>query len=129
MVISLLARHAQFLTFAAVGIANTTIHGGILVLAVEQLELTATPANAIAFFVANLFSFFANSKITFKASISLARYIRFLLASLLSLALTLLISMTSEYHGLHYLLGFMLIVICVPIFSFAIMKFWTFSVK
>ena len=129
MAFSLLSRHTQFFTFAAVGLANTAVHGCILVLSVEYFGLDATSSNAAAFFLANIFSYFANSKLTFKTHISLARYSRFFLASLLSLAITLTISATAEYLGMHYLIGFALIVACVPIFSFAHMKIWTFSAK
>ena len=121
------AAHTQFLSFSIIGVANTFFHGAILVMAVEYLELDVTVSNAIAFGVANMFSYFANSTITFRIAVSLLRYARFLAASLISLGITLIISLTADLYGLHYLLGFTLIVVCVPIFSFLVMKVLVFS--
>lgn len=59
-----------------------------------------------------------NSRLTFKSRLALVRYVRFFLASLLSLGLTLLLSWITDAYGLHYLLGFVLVVVLVPLFSF-----------
>lgn len=127
MIRALFARYAQLLCFALVGVANTLVHGAILVVAVEWVALGVTVAHLVAFCVANIFSYLMNSWLTFKAALSLSRYARFFLASLLSLGLTLLLAWVSELYGLHYLLGFVLIVVVVPLLSFAVMKFWTFA--
>ena len=127
MIIKFASRHAQFITFAIIGVANTLVHGAILVVAVEYLKIDVTLSNAIAFGVANIFSYFANSFITFKVAVSLPRYARFLAASTLSLGFTLSISFAADHYGLHYLVGFALIVVSVPLFSFLVMKFWAFS--
>lgn len=127
MIRALFARHAQLLCFALIGVANTLVHGAILVVAVEWLALKVTLAHLLAFAVANAFSYVMNSWLTFKAALSLRRYARFFLASLLSLGLTLLLAWFCDHYGLHYLLGFVLIVVVVPLLSFAVMKFWTFA--
>lgn len=93
----------------------------------NALRLEVTLSNMFAFLVANAFSYVANSRLTFKAALSLNRYIRFFLASILLLGFTLLISWTAERYGLHYLSGFALIVILVPLFSYLVMKFWAFD--
>ncbi|WOF77578.1 GtrA family protein [Stutzerimonas kunmingensis] len=127
MIRALFARHAQLMCFALIGVANTLVHGAILVVAVEWVALGVTVAHLLAFCVANIFSYLMNSWLTFKAALSPGRYARFFLASLLSLGLTLLLAWMSELYGLHYLLGFILIVVVVPLLSFAVMKFWTFA--
>lgn len=127
MIRALVARHAQLLCFALIGVANTLVHGAILVVAVEWVALEVTAAHLVAFCVANIFSYLMNSWLTFKAALSLSRYARFFLASLLSLGLTLLLAWGTDIYGLHYLLGFVLIVVVVPLLSFAVMKFWTFA--
>ena len=121
------SRYAQFLPFAIIGSVNTLIHGGILVLSIEQLRLDITVSHMLAFFLANIFSYIANSKITFRSPITLSRYKRFVLASLLSLGLTLLLSWVANFYGLHYLAGFALIVVLVPILSFMVIKTWVFA--
>ena len=127
MLFDFLIRRAQFLTFAAIGLINTIIHGAALVLAVEYAELESTTANLFAFLIANIFSYILNSKYTFKSAPSIFQYLRFLSASLIAMAITLLISIAAEHLRIHYLIGFSLIVLCVPPISFLIMKIWAFS--
>ena len=127
MLRTLLARHAQWLCFAAIGVLNTLVHGAILVLAVQGLALGVTAAHLVAFFTANVFSYCMNSRFTFKLPLAWRRYARFLAASLLALAMTLCLSWLADRQGLHYLAGFALIVVLVPVFSFLFMKFWAFA--
>ncbi|MGD9887933.1 MAG: GtrA family protein [Halothiobacillaceae bacterium] len=122
------SRYTQFLPFAIIGFVNTFIHGSILVLSVERLDLDITASHLLAFFIANMFSYIANSKITFKSPITLLRYKRFFLASLLSLSLTLLLSWVANFYGLHYLAGFALIVVLVPVLNFIVIKTWVFAI-
>lgn len=124
---ALVRHHAQFLCFALIGITNTLIHGGILMLVVEVLQLNVTLSHLLAFCCTNIFSYLMNSWLTFKTQLSLSRYARFFLASMLALGLTLLISWLADRYGLNYLSGFVLIVFLVPCLSFLTMKFWAFS--
>lgn len=127
MVIEFATRHGQFLTFAGIGVVNTLVHGSVLVLAVEHLGAAVVLAHLIAFCVANLFSYVMNSRLTFKTNLSLARYVRFFVASMLALGVTLILSWLIDHWGFHYLLGFLLIIVVVPIFSFMLIKFWAFA--
>lgn len=116
----------QFLSFAVIGVANTLVHGALLAWLIEWWQCPLSLAHALAFFVANLFSYAVNSRWTFKAALSWTGYSRFFLSSLLSLALTLLISWLAQIQGLDYKEGFVLVVLFVPVFSFLVMKFWAF---
>lgn len=127
MIISFATRNIQFLTFAVIGVVNTFMHGGVLVMAVERFNAPVVLANLIAFCVANLFSYFMNSWFTFKSALSVVRYLRFLVASMLSLGFTLLLAWLTDSSGFHYLVGFLLIVVFVPMFSFVVMKLWAFA--
>ena len=127
MKISAWRQHTDFLLFALIGVMNTFVHGAILLWAVETLHLHLLFAHALAFWVANLLSYIVNSRITFKMPLGILRYARFLLASLVALGLTLCIAWVTSHMGLHYQLGFAIIVITVPLFSFAAIKFWAFA--
>lgn len=116
-----------FFRFGIIGVLNTIIHGSILSLLVGFLSFNVISSNLMAFIVANVFSFLLNSFFTFKTKATLLLYYRFLLSSLLSLALTLFISYISFSLGFSYLIGFGFIVILVPVFSFFIMKAWAFK--
>ena len=127
-VVSFFERKRQFLVFAGIGVANTTIHAIVLTSLVEFIDLDVTMANFISFMIANIFSYVSNSRLTFLQPLSFYMYLKFLIASLLSLILTLIISELGRFFGLHYLLSFVFIIFLVPIFSFALMKLWTFKI-
>lgn len=119
----------QFLRFGLIGVANTLVHGFLLTALVELLSLNVVLSNFFAFLMANIFSFFMNSYFTFKIHPTFHLYKRFLLASLVSLGLTLLIAWVMNYWGFYYLEGFLAIVLIVPALSFLVMKFWAFTIK
>ena len=96
-------------------------------MAVEWMRSPVVLAHLFAFCVANLFSYVMNSRLTFKIPMSLVHYVRFFVASLLSLGLTLALAWVMDRYGFHYLAGFLLIVVLVPLFSFALLKFWAFA--
>lgn len=118
--------HHQFLKFAAIGAANTLLHGLALGGLVDGLGWPVVLSHLVAFCMANFFSYLLNSYITFQTHISPLLYARFFLASLLSLGLTLGLSALAQWYGLGHWQGFALMVLLVPGFSFVIMKFWTF---
>ena len=120
-------RHADLMVFGTIGVLNTLVHGVVLTAAVEKLRLHLLLAHMLAFGVANIFSYLANSRYTFKVTLSVTRYLRFLLASLAALCLTLGIAWLTNRIGMHYQMGFAIIVVTVPLFSFALVKFWAFA--
>ncbi|NIF29507.1 GtrA family protein [Pantoea sp. Tr-811] len=123
----LIRKYQQFLCFAVVGVANTTVHAGIVVLLMETLAPPAAIANGAAFVFANLMSYTLNSRFTFRSPMSFFGYRRFLLVSLVSLALTLLITSAVEYAGLHYVVGLLMVIFIVPVLNFLVMKIWAFA--
>ena len=72
-------KYYQFLRFALVGVANTAVHAGVVILLMETLAPPAAVANACAFIVANLMSYCINSRFTFRVPMSWLGYRRFLL--------------------------------------------------
>ena len=117
----------QFLRFGLIGVANTVVHGLILVSLIEYFHFNVVMGNCAAFLTANLFSYFMNSYFTFKMQTTLFLYAKFLFASLLSLMLTLLIAWEMNHLGFHYLEGLLVIVFTVPALSYIVMKFWAFT--
>lgn len=116
----------QFVKFGMVGAVNTLIHGVVLWVSVETLQTGPLLGNLLAFFVADVSSFFMNSFWTFKASPNLHLYGKFLLGSLFALGLTLFIASAFEFFGLHYGLGFACIVLVVPPLNYWVLKRWAF---
>ncbi len=117
----------QFTGFSLIGIVNTLIHLVIVTGLVELFSVYSVLANGIAFISANFFSFWANSRWSFRAVISTQRYLRFLTVSLLGLAVSLLASIVSEALSWHYLIGVLLTFVFLPFITFCAHKNWTWK--
>lgn len=122
----LLARHRALLVFGAIGVANTLLHTATVVALVERAGWAPVAANAAGFGVANTCSYFANSALAFGLPPSWARYGKFFLVSLLSLALTLALSGFAELMHWHYLIGLLLVLLCGPLLTFLLHRAYTF---
>lgn len=117
----------QFVKFGMVGGTNTFIHAVVLYAVVEGEHAGPVLGNFLAFAVANISSFFMNSYWTFKQRPTPSLYAKFLLGSLLALALTLCIAALFEFLAIDYWLGFVCIVVCVPPLNFLMLKHWAYA--
>lgn len=117
----------EFFRFGIIGVLNTFVHGVVLAVAVEFAGLSPILGNLFAFFVSNVNSYVLNSKYNFGSVLSVPKYLKFLMASLLALGVTLMVSMLFDVMGYHYMVGFVAIIFLVPLFSFALMRIWVFS--
>ena len=121
------AKYHEFIRFGLVGVANTVVHAGVVIALMEVFAPPAFLANGVAFVFANLMSYALNSRFTFNAPVSYSGYRRFLLVSLVSLALTLLITSLVEYLRWHYGVGLAVAILLVPILNYLVMKIWAFA--
>jgi len=115
----------EFFTFASIGVVNTAIHLGVVTALVEMAQMSPVPANGLAFVCANLFSFWANGRFTFKAQPTLSRYGRFLTVSLVGLSVSLGTSAMAVFMQWHYSMGVLLAFVLLPVLSFFANRFWT----
>lgn len=115
----------QFVRFCAVGGVNTAIHLAVVVALVEWAGTHPVPANAIAFGGANAFSFWANSRYTFRTAVAVGRWLRFVLVSLAGLALASGCSAVAALQDWHYLAGVALTFVVMPLLSFTANRCWT----
>ena len=117
----------KIVRFSGIGVINTLIHTAIVVLSIEGFGLHPAFANAIAFVVANTFSYWANRHWNFKGEMSLLQYGRFLAVSLAGLAVTVLVSSLAAWAGWHYLVGLGLVFVALPALTFKLHWQWTFK--
>lgn len=115
----------QFVGFAAVGLLNTLLHMGVLLGLVEGVGVQPALANGAAFVCANLFSYWANSRFTFRTTPTLRRYGRFALVSLAGLAVAILSTQAALALHFHYLVGVGVSFVLLPVLSFTANKVWT----
>lgn len=113
--------------FSGIGLGNTLLHTGIVVAFVEILHIHPSIANAIAFIFANIFSYWANSRWSFRRPSSLKQYGRFLFVSLIGLSITIAISSLASWAGWNYLIGLILVFLALPMLTFFLHYRWTFK--
>jgi putative flippase GtrA len=124
--LALVARYRLGLAYIFVGGLATVLHSGSVVVLVESALATPVPSHVFGFFLANTFSYFANSKLTFKQTPSWKRYRKYLAVSLLSLSLTIGLSSLAEAMHWHYMVGIAMVLASGPMLSFLLHKSITF---
>jgi putative flippase GtrA len=117
----------QLTGFSLIGVVNTFIHLTLVTTLVEFLALHPMPANAMAFIGANLFSFWANSRWSFRTAITGQRYWRFLAVSLAGLGVSIVSIAVSEALRWHYLVGVLLSFLVLPLITFLAHRYWTWK--
>ncbi|MGG7056453.1 GtrA family protein [Nitrosomonas sp. ANs5] len=118
----------QFTGFSLIGVVNTLLHLLVITGLVELFSVHPIPANGVAFITANLFSFWANSRWSFRAAATRQRYMRFLTVSLLGLFVSLLAIAISENLQWHYLAGVLLSFVFLPLLTFLAHRHWTWKI-
>lgn len=118
----------QFTGFSLIGVVNTLLHLLVVTGLVELFSVHPIPANGMAFITANLFSFWANSRWSFRAAATRQRYMRFLAVSLLGLFVSFLAIVISEALQWHYLAGVLLSFVLLPLLTFLAHKHWTWKI-
>jgi len=119
-----LARQAQ--RFAISGLLATGIH--VLVAASFMRFAMPVPsiANGVAFGVASIFSYMANTMWSFSSPLHGSNLLRFVAVSSLGCLLAMSVSGTAEYLGLDYRFGIGLVVCVVPPITFVMHRCWTY---
>jgi len=118
----------EIVVFGVVGVIATLTHYFNAVFAVEFFNWNVMIANIFAYCVAVGVSFFGHSMLTFRATISRNRFIKFVTVSLSALAVSqailwLLTSLAFFGHRINFL-----VVVCVvPVYSYLLNKFWVYN--
>lgn len=117
----------HFIRFALIGVINTGIHFLFFIGLVELMGLWPPMANALAFLGANIFSYMANSHFNFKTRLSLRRYLKFFVTSLIGMAVSYGLSLLVEQvHG-HYVFGFVLLILVMPLINYFLVRRLVFA--
>jgi putative flippase GtrA len=120
---------SQFLRFATVGGVATAIHYLILVVLVHATNMDAVWASSIGFIVSAVCNYLLNYRFTFKSNVEHrgAIFKFFLVAGVGLLLNSLVMQVSTEYAGMHYLLAQLLATALVLIWNFTGNRLWTFK--
>jgi putative flippase GtrA len=112
--------------FAVSGVIATLTHVITAIALIEGLGVGQTYANGMAFSLATLISYLGNTVWGFDSKIGRATAWRFLLVSVASGLLTVLIAWLVERSHEHYLVGIASVVLLVPPATFLAHRFFTY---
>lgn len=119
----------QMVKFGFVGLSATAIHTAMLLFLVEKLGVGPVLASVPAFLTALVISFLINHHWTFMAQGAYGRYFsRYAAVSGAGLVLNIAI-MYGTVSLMHqsYVVGLGVVIILVPVISFLLQRYWTFS--
>lgn len=123
-----LATLAQISRFAGVGVLATVVHISVALSAAHAFALTAMAANFAGFCTAFLVSLLGHARYTFRVGRPNATHLRrFLMLSLLSLALSSAITALASQLGASLTQTMVCVAIIVPAVSFIGARFWAFT--
>jgi putative flippase GtrA len=117
---------ASALRFALVGVGATLIHVIVAISLINMGRVHPVLSNGLAFIIANMASYAANTRWSFKACINYDNWRRFVVVSLVAWSLTVAIAWVVEAAGGHYMIGISLVVILVPALTFAAHRTFTY---
>ena len=118
----------RLVRFGIIGVVATSIHVLVVIALMESNFLSSAPlANFIAFVCVTTFSYFCNSRWSFKFKTDLASFRRFITVSSVGACVSIGIAVIVESYSAHYLIGVGIIVTIVPIFSYFFHSKWTFK--
>lgn len=109
-----LALDRSMLRFAAVGALATLIHVAVAAWALQTRAWSPAAANGLAFVIANLVSYLANTRWSFGARPGAGNALRFTAISLAALALTMALAAAVQRAGGSDAWGIALVVMVVP---------------
>ena len=119
----------QIARFGTVGVIATGVHGLALYILVENALLNPLVANSFAFLLAVIVSYVGHYRWTYNANSkhihTFAKF--FILASSGFVMNALIMEVTANIIGLHYLIGFTIIVLTVPVATYVIGRHWVFQ--
>lgn len=115
--------------FALIGVLSTLTHVCVATFCIELLGARPPVANVVAFAVATMFSYTANTLLSFGQRLSAATAWRFGLVAGAGGVVSTCITWVVEQAGGHYAVGIALVVTVIPAFSYLGHRFFTYRVR
>lgn len=121
----------ELLTFGAIGLVATGVHVATALLAYRFLSASPLFSNTLGYIFSVGFSFFGNSRFTFRTKMHDPKIIvRYIAVSISMLIISqLIVYINSNIFGISFYLSMIFVVVAIPISNFFLSKIWTFRVK
>lgn len=116
----------RFVRFAATGVFNTVLHAVLASAWIHYVSYDPSVANAVAFAVATLASFFINTLWSFSSSVDRLVVLKFAVVALIGLPVAAGVSGLVDALGFPYQAGIAAVVCVMPPVNFLMHHFWTY---
>lgn len=116
----------RFVRFCCVGLGNTGVHLGVVLMLVEWGGVAPPLANALAFACANMVSYALNARWTFRHRASVAQYLKFFAVSLVGLGISWASVLMALRWQAHYVVGVLVSVVLVALVGYALNRYFVF---
>ncbi|MDX9872792.1 MAG: GtrA family protein [Clostridia bacterium] len=122
------AQFLRLIRYGLVGFLGTALHTGVLIAFVELAQGDPVGGSVLGFLTALIVSYILNRSWTFRsADKGYRQFFIYTSVSLLGLGFnTTLMFLTVNVLSWHYLLGFCLVVLVVPLSNYFLNCIWTF---
>ncbi|WP_018274106.1 GtrA family protein [Teredinibacter turnerae] len=131
--INLLRRHLnraliiQLAIFGVVGVSATLTHYFVALLSHERALVPLYLANILGYCAAVAISFFGHGKLTFRRELDLGVFLRFVVVSITTLAVSeLLLFIMETWLVLSHRISLAVVVCTIPVITFLLSKLWVF---
>jgi putative flippase GtrA len=112
--------------FAVSGVLATSVHVAIAAAMLKGMLLEPALANGIAFAVATVVSFVANTTWSFASRVGVVPLVRFATVSLVGCALAMAVAACADLAGFGPWAGIGFVVLVVPPVTFVLHNTWTY---
>lgn len=117
----------QIVRYAFVGVCNTLVHLAVVLIVLNIIGLGQMVANSIAYVVSSIFSFFMNSKWSFRQKPNSRNFSRFQVVTLVGLLVSSGIGFAGDYFNWNFIVTVLYVAVAVPFVSFMLHRKYTFT--
>jgi putative flippase GtrA len=115
----------QIVKYGIVGIVSTLIHIGAASVFVRFFYESLIVSNSVGFLTAFTFSYVAQSKLVFNATLTSQKAVRFFLVQSLSLILAVKTAQLMEDFSIYFKI--VIVAFLLPVITFLVHRMWTFG--
>lgn len=120
----------EIVVFGSVGLAATLTHYLAAIVAIEAFGIAVLAANLIAYCIAVSISFLGHSILTFRATMTQSRLIKFIIVSLSALVVSqFILWFLTVIDLLGHRFNMLVVVGVVPCYSYLLSRFWVYQFK